>query len=80
MISQLYVMATLASGQVVQFHPERILNPAPEYVPNRIYSLVLIGWAVFRLWPNCANQRMHSQLKVELLLLAVGAVVLRFVQ
>lgn len=76
----LYTFATLAAGRVIQFHPEKTLNPAPEYVPNRIYSLVLIGWAVLRLWPNCANQRMHSQLKVELLLFAVGTVILRFAQ
>lgn len=79
-MSGLLTFATVAAGNIVTFHPEKILNPAPEYVPNRIYSLVLIGWAVFRLWPNCGNQRMHSQLKVELLLFAVGTVVLRFMQ
>lgn len=71
-------LLTLASGQIITFHPERILNPAPEYVPARIFSLVLIGWAVLRLWPNCSNARMHPTLKTELFWLAVGTVVLRF--
>ena len=66
------------SGQIITFHPERILNPAPEAIPGRLYSLVLIGWAVFRLWPNCTNAKAHPALKFELFCLAVGTIVLRF--
>lgn len=79
-MSSLYVMATLAAGNIITFHPERILNPAPEYIPNRIFNLIAIGWLFFRCYPNCVNQRMHSQLKVKLLWLAVGTVVLRLIQ
>ena len=76
-MNALYVLASL-NGQIITFYPEKILNPAPEYAPNRIYSLVLIGWALFRLFPNCANTKAHPALKAELFWFAVGAVFVRF--
>lgn len=72
-MSGLYVMATLASGQVVQW---RGLSTNPV---NRVYTLVLVVWWV-RMMLACGDKSKHGQLTKELIALVVAAVFIGMIQ
>ena len=70
------IWLSYATGQVIQFRGLDGLSTNPI---NRVYTAILVFWW-FRMIVNCGNQSKHPQLKKELFILFLAAVVIGIIQ